>query len=122
MPSTSEATAIPLVLGAATGGYGRSPAGPAAGRTPVAGGATGPGGTTPWPAPARASMPQLRHTGSAAGVGQPQCWHCRLTTGWVCCGVGGPPQALGCWSLTVAPLARRSVAVNHLDRQPGAIP
>ena len=81
MPSTSEATAIPLVLGAATGGYGRIPAGPAAaGRTP--GGA---------PAPARASMPQLRHTGSDAGVGQPQCWHCRLTAGWVCCGVGGPP-------------------------------
>src|SRR5215212_3060603 len=118
MPSTSEATAMPLVLGAATGGYGRSPAGPpAAGRGP--GGRPPPGGAPP---PTRASAPQLRHSGSAAGVGQPHCWHCRLTTGWVCCGVGGPPQALGCWSLTVAPLARRSVAVALLDRQPVAIP
>ena len=67
-------------------------------------------------------MPQSRHTGSTAGVGQPQCWHCRLTAGWVCCGVGGPPQALGCWSLAVAPWARRSVAVTLLAQQPGAIP
>jgi hypothetical protein len=102
--------ASPLVAGAVTGAYGRAPDGT------TAPGGTGPGATRGpdgAPVPRRASVPQLRHTGSAAGVGQPQCWHWRLTTGWVCCGVGGPPQALGCWSLTVAPLAPRSVAVTR---------